>query len=248
MIKKHENNTTIRDISERELIDLVAQSFKVINNSKEILQALQDTADGVIDEDDELEILETCTIEDIKAILLFKSISASVYNSVNYYISELYDVIVKNNSNIEMICDAGVYVTDEWAEILKSENERIIGGLCYILWYEFGVDDYWNSLENSDTCIDVVLKGYFDSRNIPVATGMETLKALREQYKFKLLIFDEYPEKEDDFLKAMGPFIGGLDSTRLTVEYIDMVISGEMTPEELYEELHGSFGDIEHLM
>ena len=247
MIKKHDNNTTIKDISERDLIDMIDQSFKVINNSKEILQALQDTEDGVIDEDDELEILETCTIQDIKAILLFKSISASVYNSVNYYISELYDVIIKNNSNIEMICDAGVYVTDEWAEILKSENERIIGGLCYILWYEFGVDDYINSLGTDDICIDVAMKGYFDSRNISIESGMQKLKDLREQYKFKLLIFDEYPEKEDDFLKAMGPFIGGIDSSKLTIEYIDMVISGDMTPEELYEELQGTFGDIEHL-
>ena len=233
MIIKHESNNTIRDLSENELIDFVDQAMKVIRNSKEILDALQQTADGDIDEDDELDLLESCHADDIKSLIVFKNTAASVYNSINYYVESLCDVILNNNRNIDEIVDSGVYVTDEWAEILKKENERIIGGLCYVLWYEFNVDSYYNTINDASPEIDQVLKGYFDTNNIDVASGIEALRADKETYKFKLMVFDEYPEKEDDFLRLMGPDIGGIDPEALTIELVNKVLSGDMTPQEL---------------
>lgn len=235
MIVKHETDSTIKELSEQDLINFIDQSMKVIRNSIEILNTLQQAEDEEIDEDDELEILEDCTAGDLESILLFKSACSSVYNSINFYLNEIYEVIVNNNHNIEEIADSGVYITEEWARVLKKENERIVGGLCYILWYEFKVDEYFETAPNIDCKIDQVIKGYYDANNIPVETGMNELCKLKNTYKFKLLVFDEFPEKEDMFIQLMGPYLGGIEQSQLTIELVDSIIDGKIMPQELCE-------------
>lgn len=245
MVIKHESTNVIKVITEKDLIDFIDQSMRIIRNSLTILGTLHDKVAGDIDEDDELEILEDCLVSDINAVLQFKSTNASIYNSINYYLSDIYAVVLNNNKNIEEITDSGVYIDDTWRELLIEENERIVSGFCYILWYEFNFDKLVESLQSSDIEIDHILKGYYDTNNIDVATGVKELSELREQYKFKLLVFDEYPEKEESFLNIMGPYLGGVDDSQLTIELVDQVIDGSITPQELCEMLQSSGGEIQ---
>lgn len=244
MIIKHEIDSTIKELSEQDLINFIDQAMKVIRNSIEILNTLQQAEDDEIDEDDELEILEDCIAGDLESILLFKSACSSVYSSINFYLNEIYEVIINNNHNIEEITDSGVYMTEEWTRVLRKENERIVGGLCYILWYEFKADEYFESVASNDFTIDQVIKGYYDAHNVAIEAGMSELQHLKSTYKFKLLVFDEYPEKEDMFIQLMGPYLGGIDQSQLTIELVDSVIDGKIMPQELCEMISRDNSDL----
>lgn len=244
MVFKHESTNVIKVITEKDLIDFIEQSMRVIKNSLTVLDTLNDAIAGEIDEDDELEILEDCLISDSNAILQFKSTNASIYDSINFYLRDLYAVLLNNNKNIEEITDSGVYLDETWRNLLLDENERIVSGFCYVLWYEFGFDRLAETVKTSDVEIDHVLKGYFDANNIDPATGVQELETLKEQHKFKLLVFDEYPEKEEAFLKAMGPYLGGIDDSLLTIELVDQILDGSLSPQELCDLLQDSGEEI----
>ena len=44
--------------------------------------------------------------------------------------------------------------------------------LCYILWYEFKADEYFESVASNDFTIDQVIKGYYDAHNVAIEAGM----------------------------------------------------------------------------
>lgn len=245
MITKHVSDSTIRKATNDDLIEFFREALKLIKNSQEIIKIGQDFTDGEIDEDDEIDLLEDCIYDDTGAILMFKNSCLSTYPSINFYMQDLLDVINTNTKNIQSICDSGVYVTEEWRSLLLEQNEKIIGGMCYVLWYDFQLDKYVDSKDSDDVIIDNILKGYCDTESIPVEDVVAYIEQMRKEYKFKLLVFDECPEKEEPFIAVMGPYLGNLDQSKLTMKLVDSVLAGEITPEELCMQIALSSGSIE---
>lgn len=238
MIIKHEGNNVIKQVGESDYIEFFDCAAKLIKNSLAILQVLEDRRNDEIDEDDEIELLEELIVKDVNPLYNFANNRLSKCVSINHYLDDLCCVATKNNENVALITDSGVYVTEEWAQLLTEENEKLIGGLCHVLWFEFQLALSWDCLlEKKEIVIDQIPKGYWDSKSMDAEKELQYFAALRDKYKFQLLVFDEFPEKEEEFLKLMGPDLCAVDDTLLTVELVDQLLNGSITPKELLEAL-----------
>lgn len=245
MITKHESDNTIKKVTNDEMIEFFREALHLIKLSHEIISIGEDFESEEIDEDDEIELLEDCINEDINAIIMYKNSCLSIYSSINFYMQDLLELITTNNKNIQSICDSGVYVTEEWRNLLKDQNEKIIGGMCYVLWYDFQFEKYVETSSAGDAVVDNILKGYCDAENVTVDSVVSYIMQMKKEYKFKLLVFDECPEKEEPFIAVMGPYLGNLDQSKLTMALVDKVLSGDITPEELCSQLALSAGSVE---
>lgn len=239
MIKKHITNNCIHETSLQDLIVFIQEMLQTSDSCLEILSNLEDRKSNEIDKDELVEILEESVLCNTSQITFFRKVGASQYTSLNQYLGDILDEITCVNDIINKVCSAGIWFTDEQEQQIQEHVESIIGGIAYVLWYEFDLETYLHQIEvedkGVDADIDVAYKSYVGSFANDKG-AYEIAKSIREnkiKYKFKLKIFDENPELEEPFENLMGPFLAEVIDEFLTLDLVKDLLDGRITPEGL---------------
>ena len=237
MKKKHESSALISKATDELLVNFFAESMEIIADCKYLVKSIDDKRSGELDEDDLLDAIDTPLLVNISNVTMFRSCCFSIYNGINYYMKTIVEYVKNIQENLARFNSLGVYLTEEWEELLRSEASTVIGGLSHVLWYEFGVGDYYDSYNagNEDPEVDEIFYTYCDSRGLKLITEAESIADNRKAFKFKLNFFDQYPEHEDLFESLMGPYVVGVDENVLTIEMVLKLENGDITPAELCE-------------
>lgn len=239
MIKKHEINTAIGHPALTDLEGYLYEAISVTDQLVELLQSIHEF-EGTLDDDDLLDAIDTAAVIQINGLHIFESCRLSVCSPINKYLSrtlslmeDLLKLLEKYSiSSMTPVDDDG----DDGLNMFKKMVQQCIGGLAHFICYEFFLFEYSDATaeENEKPDIDEVYynvtskSGRIDAREKAVE-----LCALAIQFKQRLDIFDEYPEKEIEFDRIMGPFAVELNENALTIELITDVIDGKLTPQEL---------------
>ena len=239
MLVKHVCNDELNTMSREILVNFLKEAFRAIDNCKTLLQAFKEFEDGEIDDFDLEDVLENPYFVNTSYLHLFHNSCYSKYANLTMYLGDILEIISLLQKTIHTISDAGVSIKPEWLAEMKNCCESIIGGLSYIIWYEFSLDIYLKELEDdnlgAEASLDEIIDAYSDMYNWDSVKLAHSVRDNRTQYKFNLEFFDEYPEHEDLFYELMGPFAAGIDNDKLTIDLVLQLEKAEITPMELNE-------------
>lgn len=239
MIKKHEINTAIGHPALTDLEGFLSEALSVTDQIVALLGAIEEFEQSG-DDDDFLDAIDTASVMYLNGLRIFEQCRLSVCPAINKYLARTiltFDELMKlldtySTAAMTPVDDNGA----DGLQTFKELTKKVVAGMTYFICYEFGlfefVDNYTDGEEDVD--IDEVYH-LVTSKSSRINAGEKAaeLCALALKYKQRLDIFDEYPEKEQEFERVMGPFAVELSEGSLTVELIDQVIHGDLTPQEL---------------
>lgn len=241
MIKKHEINTVIGHPALSDLEYYLSEAMSVCNQLVALLTAVNEFYE---DQDDDalLDEIDTAAVMQYNGIHIFYDCRLSTCSAINKYLGKTLVLMDKLHEMLEKFSLTSMTPVDDDGEdglkCFKAVIQRCIAGLTHFMCYEFDlfsyVDDFTNGNEKPD--IDEVYHGVTaKSNNIDAKTKAIELCSLALKFKQKLEIFDEFPDKEAPFEKIMGPFAAELNEENLTVDLVDKVIDGVLSPQELLD-------------
>lgn len=239
MIVKHEFSNIIITPKRENFFDFLTQARNTVSKLKETLNILNDAEAGDIDEFDELDALECQKIEDYEALVHFSTGGYTAKTSMYVCTKDIVFHISKYNNILSECIGYGVFLTEDSRNTIREYCRVILSEIAYVLWFEFDIEPQLEALNSSEELIDEIIKMYCDSFSYTQLEILEDIRKLREEFPFHLSIFDDYPEYQADFEAVMGPYMGSLIEKDLTVDQIQKVISGEITPEALVESFQG---------
>lgn len=246
---KHEGNVNLSKIVNEDLVKFITESLEVIEDCKTIIENINEKRSGDIDEFDLLETFDDPTFVNTLSIQHFRNCLLSIHPGINYYMQDIVLLINNVEKNYKKVGDTGVFLSEETENLFINECTEIIGGLCHVLWYEFKIEDFLRDFEIDDkgvsSEIDEIFAEYCDGVGIEPEKVARYVRDLRQDYKFTLRIFDQYPEYQEEFESIMGPYIVGFAEDVLEIDDVLSVIRGDVTPEELCQELEGRGNEIE---
>ena len=212
-----------------------------INTLRNVLDVIQEAKAGELDEWSEIDAYEESMIENTTGISWVQQCRFSKYSSINYCYGTLVNRIRAYNEKLKDFLALGIYANDAWRDSLCKLAKNILGIIMYILWFDYGIETTAEECCSSDEIeIDIALSSYCDAKGIDKLSFIEELIEYRAEYKYSFSIFEDYPELEESFISMMGPYLGGVDDSKLTVEQVQSVCSGKKTPEELVNEFLAS--------
>ena len=204
---------------------------------RNVLDVIQEAKAGELDEWSEIDAYEESMIENTTGISWVQQCRFSKYSSINYCYGTLVNRIRAYNEKLKDFLALGIYANDAWRDSLCKLAKNILGIIMYILWFDYGIETTAEECCSSDEIeIDIALSSYCDAKGIDKLSFIEELIEYRAEYKYSFSIFEDYPELEESFISMMGPYLGGVDDSKLTVEQVQSVCSGKKTPEELVNE------------
>lgn len=234
---KHESSSLVSKATNEVLVSFMTEALDAISDCKYLVDSITRKQSGELDEDDLLDVIESPLLTNTKSIVMYRSCCFSIYNGINYYMKTIVEYINNVSNNLEKLNSMGVYLTEDWENLLKSEASVIIGGLCHVLWHEFSMENYLNLVAEGveDPEIDEIFYTYCDNCFLTPTEVANAINADRNTYKFKLNFFDQYPEHESIFEELMGPYIVGVNESVLTLDMVLKLENGDITPAELCE-------------
>lgn len=235
MIEKHESSSLIVTPKREDFFDFLMQAMASLEKCENTFSILQDREDGVLDDFEELEALEDSIFNDIQGIVNFAKGGISAQPSIIVGARDVVCHMNKFNEIVQDYIDCGLFLGDEEHNIIREYNRRVISVLLYTIWFEFLIQKHIETENDPAVWIDEIVKMYLDSYQLKLADFTTKIAELRKEYPFHLSVFDDVPELEADFEAMMGPLMGSLIESDLTIANVKDVLDGKMTPEELVE-------------
>lgn len=238
MIKKHERNSTIVGISNDRFEAFFNEAISAIYMLDPLYKDLCSFQDGLVEDEEIYESLEDLTLK-VNDILVIADCFPSVIPANSKYLKKTAYALERFISNVRIIVDSGMYPSNQEVLILKDEIFTVIGGLAYFLLNDFGILEMLdNVMENkSSVDIDEIFASYVKSTGANALEVGCKLSEFHKNYKFRLDLFDEYPEYEQSFEKLMGPDYNLIPDGVLTIEMVKQVIDGDISSASLIEML-----------
>lgn len=250
MIIKHECNEITSNQTLETLVATISEVNTMICDLINVTKSLTRFSEGKYDDDDLLDILEESSLGFSPNFTKFASDSSSKISSLNRCTRLLIDQNVYNengevsekvlgaislfNRDIEQIVRSGAAPSISEVEKIKSFVSKMIGNLAYFLKFEFKIDDTLKSAEDGEMIVDAAVSEYCDSADEPVVDWCNSILDVLKVYKPKLEVFDEHPELEEPFATIMGPFLTDGISEDLTIDIVNDVISGKISPQDIW--------------
>jgi len=239
MIKKHEKSTVVVNVSSEKLNEFFKECVSTIRCLKGLYGSITEFEGGSLGDDELYDILDDLYLK-TSNIILVSDCFTSVIDAHNKYLRNTAYVLEKFTGNVRAIVDSGVYPNGQEVKILKEEVYSVVGGLSYFLVFDFAIKGLLDDLKSGikSFSIDEVFAGYVKAHSLnAVQLAMELYKCY-EDFKFRLDVFEEYPEYEGDFERVMGPDYNLIPEGVLDIGMVREVISGSVTPAELLQMLN----------
>lgn len=241
LVKTHEYSKMFTAAKSDDFYNCIDCCMDTINTLRNVLDVIQEAKAGELDEWSEIDAYEESMIENTTGISWVQQCRFSKYSSINYCYGTLVNRIRAYNEKLKDFLALGIYANDAWRDSLCKLAKNILGIIMYILWFDYGIETTAEECCSSDEIeIDIALSSYCDAKGIDKLSFIEELIEYRAEYKYSFSIFEDYPELEESFISMMGPYLGGVDDSKLTVEQVQSVCSGKKTPEELVNEFLSS--------
>lgn len=242
MLLEHKTNDIIRKFSQENVLEALDDALYVIDVFVDIHETLNKYLENRIDEDDVEDLLDTCLDNSMGVLNGMAECSGSCDYRINKYLRQTMERYYFIKEKLECIVD--------WSEAsIKKMDEDVcltIAGFVFYVINEFQLYQTLECIENeaSEIDMDVIFKNWLSDNFETVTERVETLFRLHNEFKPKLDFFDEHPELESPFEKIMGPAIVAIDENKafidenvFTVELVQSVIDGSVTPSEALNKL-----------
>lgn len=238
MIKKHERNSTIVGISNDRFEAFFNEAISAIYMLDPLYKDLCSFQEGLVEDEEIYESLEDLTLK-VNDILVIADCFPSVIPANSKYLKKTAYALERFIGNVRIIVDSGMYPSNQEVLIIKDEIFTVIGGLAYFLLNDFGILEMLdNVMENKNSVdIDEIFASYVKSTGANALEVGCKLSEFHKNYKFRLDLFDEYPEYEQSFEKLMGPDYNLIPDGVLTIEMVKQVIDGDISSASLVEKL-----------
>lgn len=234
MIKKHETSNLVRTADSAEILEVFESTVDYVNRFRKLWSALNEFDLTRGEEDDLLDLIDdTIFAEPVLSLQRYSLCACSTINVINKYLQETMTLMELLLDNLKLLSSSGCAPTSRELPVLQQQVYDVTAGLSYFVFYEFGVCDLLTQESTGNCPVDEVFYSYLQKTGIPQDDFVIAYCVLTKSFKMRLEVFEEYPKKEEAFEAVMGPYYVGVDSRRLTVELVDKVIAGEITPEEL---------------
>lgn len=246
IVKTHEYSKALTSAKSDDFYNFIDNSLDIISTLRNVLEVIEEATNNELDQWSEIDAYEESTIEDYSSILVIKQGRFSRYASINHCYGTLINQIDAYNQKMSNFLSLGLYANDTWRENMAKRCKDIISILMYTIWYDYDVEKTaQDCCYSEDVEIDMALSSYCDAKDIDKYKFIEDLVKYRTEYKYSFSIFEDYPEFEEPFICIMGPYLGGVDDTRLTIQQVRDVCDGRLTPEELIEEFMDSLEEMD---
>ena len=237
IVKTHEYSKMFTTANSDDFYNCIDCCMDTISTLRNVLDVIQEAKSGELDEWSEIDAYEESMLENTGGISWVKQCRFSKYSSINYCYGTLVNCISAYNEKLKDFLALGIYANDAWRDSLSKQVNKILGIVMYILWFDYGLESTAKECYDSDEIeIDIALSAYCDAKGIDKFSFIEELIEYRAEYKYSFSIFEDYPELEETFISMMGPYLGGVDESKLTIEQVQAVCNGNKTPEELINE------------
>lgn len=230
----HKTNTMISNIKKEDLVAFFVEARASIDVLLGMREAFDRFDDGSIDDEELYEIVSGSSIESFY-MEVYRMSSCAQLPSINRYAASLRVVINEYNKKVSFFQSKFLYLEESDIATFKNLSYEILSGLLFILFYDFGISEVLES-DNIDEIYDLYCKTY----EIQPKDDAVDVANLVKAYKFKLDIFDEYPEYEEAFDTIIGPYRLEINEENLTIDLVVKLINGELSVSELIKMIPSS--------
>lgn len=239
MIKKHERNSAIVSISNEKFDAFFSEAIATIYALDPLYKDLCSFQEGTVEDEEIYDNLEDLSLK-VNNILVISECFPSVIPANSKYLKKTAFALEQLIENVRLIVDSGAYPDNQEVLILKDEIYTVIGGLAYFLLNDFSILEMLDGIAEKQSSVDIdeIFASYVKSTGANALELGCKLSEFHRNYKFRLDLFDEYPEYEQSFEKLMGPDYNLIPDGVLTIEMVRSVIDGEISSVELIEKLN----------
>lgn len=233
-LEKHQVSSFAGNVSRDLIVDAFGEAMTLTRDCRRIYTSLNEFKEKNIDEFDLMDEIEAYASFDIASLSRYCGCMCSKKIIVNKYMERVLQLYSAAEENLRKALDVSFCISDEELDAVIAQLYGVIAGTGFFCLVEFDVFDLLQ--EDGSVCLDSVdeiLVSYSQTTMMPIPDLVEELLSLASEFKPRFDIFDSYPELEDEFQKIMGPNIIGVNDEYLTIELVQQVINGNMTPEEL---------------
>lgn len=239
MIKSHEINTIIGHPSLSDLEGFLSEAISLTDQMVSLLNAVKEFETNR-DDDLLLDEIDTAAVFQFTGLSIFSDCHLSTCISINRYLGKtLVDLTSLREMLNKYSMTAMTPVDDNEPDGLHNFEaliKKCIAGVTHFICYEFNLYDYVQQAtsDSGNADIDEVYYSVINKSGFMDAlTKAVELCALSLKFKQKLEIFDQYPEKERIFEQLMGPYAAEMNEANLTIELVDALLDGKITPDQL---------------
>lgn len=243
MVREHKIGTTVINIGKDVIVEFFGLLIKDYRTLKQLYADIGSFEADRFEDDEFLEILSSVNLVSTTQFKNLAKLRACSCDAINIYFSRTIGSIVDLQEMLENIVFTYSAPDIKEAEEMSGLVSHILSVFCFILGNEFGCFDTVLTKDSDDPVFDEVVYHYFskftvvnEQRHKMCIEFADEVNADSKKFKIHLDVFDEAPEKYDGFMAVVGPDIGAIDETLLTMKLVDAVLAGTMTVEQLVDE------------
>lgn len=237
------NSTVQRNIigvlDQDELVNIIGETKRFLDYGYKLNSALKSNFDGDIDakEDEELSLIDSIaalpqalSTNDMRLNSCFRDFG-SQYRCIEFLIS-----IDRVMALCKSYSEAYIPLSNPERIELSKELETMLSHGANFLYYQFSMDEFIeDKINDNELRINIELAMFCESRKIKYTKFVAYIHNLVGKYRTTLPIFIEYPELEEEFIKAVGPFYSDFAQYEnlLTVDIITELSRDNISAEEV---------------
>ena len=240
MIKEHKICSMVIKVDSNVLIEFLNDMIADFRTLKDLHARLTEYKAGEMEEDEfedymlDVRFLSTNSFHNLSKLFICENQSINIYFSrTAYTFTDLTDLC---SAISDRYCAPNEKETDSLLDLCY----KTLAGFCFMLGNEFGCYQTVLSKDEEEQVYDEILYNHFMAFS-PVAEERykmcmdfaEDVVATSKEFKIQLDVFDAAPEKEAAFMNIVGPDIGAIDESALTMKMVDDLLAGDITVEQL---------------
>lgn len=235
MLIKHRINDVIRSLNIQDVSEMFAEALQLLRDAKVVYKELLDFKAGNVEDFEAADDLEPYTTVQYNSIAKFRTWKSSANALVNKYLEKMYPAIPVYEKNLIVAVDCAMQIQDSELDKLITQTYKVISGMGFLLVLEFELFEIPTMNDGTELDIDEVFDAYCKRTTEDPYKLAASLVQVTEEFPIKLELFDANPEYEEAFYKIMGPDAAYIDESKLTIDMVYDVVSGNKTPEELIQ-------------
>lgn len=243
MIKDHVICDTVVSLDSYVLIDFFSKLMQDYSLLKEIYTNVQQYSNKEMDDDDIEDFFLDVHFESISSFRKLARLYICDYQPVNIY-------FLRTSHYFESLVELCTNISNRYYSPNESETEEILdltyktlAGVCFLLGTDYHCyDTVKASIDGREVDYDKIVYEHFSKFSLVTEDRLKMCLDFAKdvfdtskEFKIKFDVFDACPEKEAQFTELLGPDIGAIDETQLTIALVDDLLSGKISVEELLE-------------
>ena len=237
MLVKHEVQKDVGVVDSVTLCAVFQEAHTIVNDMVEAHKLLKSFCEDPYDEFELADDLEALSVFDYSNITKFKMWFASKSLVTNKYLGKTYHKMGILEKKLSAAVDCSCALNEDEFAALRDLTYDVASGMLFFIISEFDIFNLANADKSTNYPVDEIVDVFCKKIGKDPVDLANELVGLSKEYRMKISLFDSFPEYEDEFYKVMGPALSEVDGDSLTVEQVLSVIRGEISPDDLAEQM-----------